>query len=171
MKFNFKNNTGMSLIEMVIVIAVIGVLAFTLIPFFKVQLQAYLDIRDGKSAMQSARIGFNRMISEIRRIDDPLDIAYGSSTRIDFRYPDDGISGYVTYNYDNTYKLLEREGDKLVEAIQEFKIKYYRADGSQKSTPFYYDSDVWRIEIELACGTASKQVHLSGQVSPRNLHY
>lgn len=161
----------MTLIEMVITLSIMGILMFTLLPIFKVQLEAYLDIRQGKSAMQMARIGFNRMMAELKRVEDSLDIAYGSSSRIDFRYPNDGVVGYITYEYDGTYLLIEREGSKLVEAVQDFDIKYYRDDGTQKSTPFAYDSDIWRIEINIAVGSSTQQVLLSGQISPRNLHY
>lgn len=165
-----KYQNGMTLIELVVTLAIMGIISFTLTPFFKVQLESYLDIRQGKSAMQSARIGFNRMISEIKRIDDSLDISYASSTRIDFDIPNDGL-GFITYEYDGLYLRLEREGHKLVESVRDFDIKYYRNDGTEKATPFYFDSDVWRIEINISVGTEANQIALSGQISPRNLHY
>lgn len=158
---------GMTLIELTIVLVLVGILVGTVTPFFKVSIDSYLNVRAQKSLLQSARIGLNRMMLELRQIEGALDITYGSPIRIDF---DDPILGEnITYSY---YEgKLRREDEKLVENVQSFIIRYYTADGTQKSTPFGWDSDVWRIQIVMEVGTESKSLQIRGQSSPRSFHY
>ena len=161
-----KVEGGITLIELVIVIAVTGILIGALTPFFKLNVESYINIRAGKDMLQSARIGFNRMVEELKRVEDSVDISNGSSNSIAF-YNADG--NHVTYRY--YYGQLQRGGVKLVDDVQSFAIRYYTADGTQKSTPFYYVSDVWRIEVEMEVGDGEIQLLFEDQVTPRNFHF
>lgn len=168
LNIHIRRETGFTLAELAIVIVVSGILIASSVPFFKINVDSYVKVRQGKDILQSSRIAFNRMMSELHKINDPLGIAYGSSSRIDFNVPNDGW-GYITYRERNG--RIERESRKLIDYVQDFTIRYYRADGSQKNTPFWYDSDVWRIQLEIVVGDGENNYTLRGQVSPRNIHY
>lgn len=162
-----KKKKGMTLIELAIVLVVVGILVGTVTPFFKVSIDSYFTVRTQKDLLQAARIGLNRMMSELRQLEGSLDITYGSSTRIDFDYSILGEN--ITYDFYNGQVI--REGQKLIGNVQNFIIRYYTPDGTEKSTPFGWDSDVWRIQIEMEVGTEGKSLQIRGQSSPRSFHY
>lgn len=160
-------NRGITLVELMITLMLVGILVLTVTPFFRVNLSSYFNIKSEKEMLQSARIGFNRIMAEMQQIEGPVDITYASSARIDFNRP--GGGGSVVYEYSGGQ--LQRQGVKLLGGVQSFIMKYYRADGTEKSTPFSYDSDVWRIQIEMVVENRDKHLHLRGQISPRSFHY
>ena len=165
---NCNNEKGITLIEMIITIVVVSIIVTSTLPFFKGSVSSYINVRDGKSNLQSARIGFNRMMAELQQLEASVDIYTGRSTRIRFNIPDDGY-GSITYRLNDDE--LQREGENLVQNVQGLTFTYYKEDGTTKSTPFYYDSDVWRIQVEIEVGDPENPLTLRGQVSPRNIHY
>jgi len=152
-------------VEMAIVIVVTGILITAAAPFFRLNVDSYIQVRNGKDIIQSGRIGFNRMMVELHRIEDPLDISYASSSSIHFIV---GSELIVYELYDN---VLLRNDKRFIDQVHGFTVYYYRDDGMLKSTPFAYDSNVWRIQIELTVGDETNNFLLRGQVSPRNVHY
>ena len=160
-----RGEEGFTLTEMAIVLVVTGILITASAPFFRLNVDSYIQVRNGKDIMQSGRIGFNRMIAELHRIEDPLDIVYASSSSVQFIVGPD----LIVYELYNNYLL--RNDERFIDQVQGFAIYYYRDDGTLKSTPFSYDSNVWRIRIELVVGDENNNFLLRGQVSPRNVHY
>jgi len=161
----FLREKGFTLVEMAIVLVVTGILISASAPFFRMNVDSYIQVRNGKDVLQSARIAFNRMMAEMHRIENSLNITRGSSSSIRFWL---GLQ-YVKYELDDNYLL--RDGERFIDQVQGFTISYYRDDGTLKNTPFWWDSDVWRIQIELIVGDESNNYLLRGQVSPRNIHY
>ena len=160
-----RKREGFTLIEFVVVTVVTGLIVVTTVPFFKIGVESYLRIRAGKDIQQMGRIGFNRMIAEMKLIEASLDIDYGYSNSIRFDIPNQN-----NINYDFESGALAREGEILVQGVQSFQLTYFRADGSQKSSGFWYDSDVWRVHIEMEVGDGDNNMVFKGQVSPRNIH-
>ena len=156
----------MTLMELVVVIVVMGVVSITTVPFFRVNVDSYISVRGGKDALQSARIGYNRMMNEIKMLEASLDIDNGYSNKFQFDLPH---QSNINYTYESG--TLTREGQVLVSGVRSFVVKYYKEDGSLKNTPFFYDSDVWRIKIEMEVGDGTDNFYLQGQVSPRNVHF
>ena len=161
-----KGSAGLTLVELVIVIAVMGIIILATTPFFKMHVKSYVSVSEGKDLMQSARIGFNRMIVEMRMIEAAIEIDEGHSHKIQFDLPH---QNNINYTFESGQ--LKREGIKLIHGVQSFVIRYYRADGTLKNTPFSYDSDVWRIEVEMEVGDGEDNLVLHRQVTPRNIHY
>ncbi len=166
MNDSIRSERGWTLIELVVVIVVTGILAVTTLPLFRAGIDSYIYTRAGKDILQSSRIGFKRMMAEMRMIEASLEIDWGTSTQIRFDLPS---QSNITYRYQNG--RLERDGEKLVNYVQGFVIRYYKEDGSEKSSPFWSDSDVWRIQLEMEVGDGDDNLVLRAQVSPRNIHY
>jgi type II secretory pathway pseudopilin PulG len=158
----------MTMIELVISMVVVGLISVTLVPFFKVNLDSYLKTRLGKNTLQSSRIAFNRMMNELKQIPNPIAVWYGSSTRIEFFIPSNGLLS-TTYALDG--ENLEREGVKLAESVKSFTFRYYRSNGTQMSVPFAFSTQVWRIEVDMSVGDDNYQLNLKEQISPRNFHF
>lgn len=162
----FKGQDGVSLIELAIILVVVGVIITAVLPFFKTNVKSYVTVTTTKDAVQSARIGFNRMMNELKRLESSLDIDFGQTDEIQF-----DLSHQSDINYTYGSLQLTREGEVLIEDVQTFEFKFYTEDGTQKTCPFYYDSDVWRIEVTMAVGDGVDNVEFRGQVSPRNIHF
>ncbi|MCK5145888.1 type II secretion system protein [bacterium] len=157
---------GFTLMELIIVLLCTSIIMAATIPLFKVQTESYVDAREGKKLMQEARIGFNRLISEMRQITESTEIDWGRSNSIQFDLP---YQDNIEYEVDSG--SLERINTRLVDGVRSFNLTYYREDGSQISTPFFFSTDVWRIKILLEVGDDDNQVRLESQITPRNFHY
>ena len=162
---NLDREDGFSLMELIVVIVVTGIIIVTTLPFFKIGVQSYVSVRSGKDMMQSARIGLNRMMAEMRLIESSGYIDYGYSDEIQFDLPGENN---ITYVFSDGQ--IFRESKILVDGVRSFTIRYYKADGSQKATPFWWENDIWRISVEMEVGDDESQMILTGQVSPRKFH-
>jgi hypothetical protein len=106
------------------------------------------------------------MMAELNELESSIQIDSGTETSIQFDLP---VDTDIIYAYTNG--ALQRKGVLLVKAVTSMSFTYYLEDGTQKATPFAYDSDVWRIQVEMTVGDASSQMTYRGSTSPRNLHY
>ena len=171
MKFNQNKirrifiEAGFTITEMAIVIVVSGILMSAAVPFFKINVDSYVQVRSGKNIIQSGRVAFNRMMAELHRIEDPLNIWIGDASQIEFYL---GLRKIVYELYGD---VIYRNDERFIENVQSFNLTYYREDGVTKATPFSSDSDVWRLGIVLVIGDGTSNFTLTGQISPRNLHY
>ena len=163
-----RQEHGFTLTELVIVTIVSGILVIAAVPFFKLNVDSYVEIKTKKNMMQSARMAFSRMMAELHRIEDSMDISNGDVTQITFDVPDDG-AGFITYELSGNEIL--RQGQKFMGPVDNFVLRYYERDGSEMGTPFPMNSIVWRISVEVTVGEGSSSLSLRGQVSPRNFHY
>lgn len=160
--------SGFTIMEMVVVLVVTAIILAAILPFFKVNVDSFTNARLGKDILQSTRIGWNRMMEELKALEASIQIdqAYNSSIRFDLP----GNSN-IDYAYNSTYKELRREDVKLIWGVQSFRIKYYDKDNNQISTPFFNRTDVWRLKIEMEVGYGSQvMVFTEGQISPRNFY-
>jgi prepilin-type N-terminal cleavage/methylation domain-containing protein len=157
--------SGMTLAEVVIVIVVSGILVVTILPFFRMNVESYVKVRFAKDMIQSSRIGFNKMIAEMQRIENSTHIDYGYANEIQFDIPGDNN---ITYQYLNGQ--LQREGVRLVEGVRGFQIRYFRSDGTEMAPPLYWDPDVWLMRVELDVGNEDYNMVLKAAVSPRKFH-
>ncbi|HEX9934194.1 MAG TPA: type II secretion system protein [bacterium] len=173
---------GMTLMEIVIAIVITGILLASLTPVFRAILNSYLQTRSLKEAVQMARIGMDRMVSELRLIPDAtaVYITYASSSRIRFIIPDPkswSTFSWIEYSYNSSKYLLSRENgwisgsQRLVEAVKAFTITYYKQDGTS-FTPGSV-SQIWRMKIELTIGMPDKPTayKLVREVYPRMFAY
>lgn len=162
-----KSQSGITLIEMVVAVVVAGIITVTIMPFVQTSVDSYISARAGKELLQSARIGFNRLVAELRLIESPgSGINWAYSSRIDFNIP--GDNG-ITYRFQS--QALTREGVELVIGVEDFVITYYRADGTSFTPGFFNTRDVWRMHIEMKVGTEDKSIVFQSQVMPRNFPY
>ncbi len=159
---------GLSLMELVVVMVTTSIIIAATMPLFRAQTESYIMVRSGKKLIQETRIGMNRLVAELRCVPSSDYIDYGYSDAIRFDVPSLGL-----YNckYELISGCLTREGSRLIDGVQTFRLTYYAADGTQLSTPFWYSSSVWRIKIYLVVGDEDNQFVLERQVSPRNFHY
>ena len=167
--FSLIGKKGFTLMELVVVMVVVGVLSVTIAPFIKVNIDSYIQVRNGKDAMQAARIALNRMIEEIKRIPSPNNFIGGYSTSISFRMSD-GVR--ITYKFNSSYGTITRRRGGffsdyivLLKGVRAFNLTYFGDDGRASSSA---PSDIRRIKIEINLGTDQQNFTLSKEVTPRS---
>lgn len=167
-----QSETGMTLIELVVVIVIIGILSVIFAPYFRVNILTYSNVMKQKEAIQTTRIGMRRMVSELKRIPSPEDLDSGSSTQIQFDLP--GESN-VRYTYDNSNMVIMRRtgrwgsDDVFLAGVQAFSLSYIERDGSVFNS-ISQGSNVASIQIDLTVGDGAYNYTTRTLVSPRGLH-
>lgn len=148
---------GFTMIEMVIALTAAAILLGTVAPFFRINLKAYMAVRFAKDSLQAARIGFNRMVSEMRRVQHVNDFNSASSTSLDFDYLRvDGTLASARFYYDENEGQVRRSSggvtSRLIEGVSDFSFSYYKADGTKFTPTSSNLTDIWRVRIKTVIG-------------------
>ncbi len=180
-----KENSGYTLVEMVIVLVVTGILVTALAPVLDINLNSYMTVRAGKESLEASRIAFNRMISEMRRIQTNNDIIYisrGLLTRtwsMEFQYLDEnGNYKRAEYGFSPSNLWIWRDtpdtpSSRFIEGVTAFTITCYKSDGTVLSPNLlgYIDeSQVWRIGITITLGSKDEigvEYTLTQEIHPK----
>lgn len=159
---------GLSLLEMILVIMVIGVLAVAISPVLRGIVHAYNRSTVINEEYQAARIGLNRMLNEIRMIPDFASILNSTSGYIRFQ---DFDGNTISYLEEGSRIWRNQNGvawRRLVENVSSFSITYYDLDGNIVNTPTMAEHYA-RIEINMGIRLLGQSANFSGEVSPRNI--
>jgi prepilin-type N-terminal cleavage/methylation domain-containing protein len=159
---------GFTAIELVIVILIGGILVLAINPFLRANLQAYMEARAGKEVLQTARIGFNRMISEIRRMQ-YTDLDGITSTSITFMGRNaDGtpFTADDVFSYDLGTKQVWRNNVCLIKDVTAFSITGYKSDNT---TTTWDETLVWRIKISMTVGHGPASCTFNEEIFPKGL--
>jgi prepilin-type N-terminal cleavage/methylation domain-containing protein len=167
-----RSAQGFTLIELVIVLVVSGILIITVTPFFKVNIDSYMRARGGKEMLQSTRIGFNRMISELRRMQ-YTNLQSISSSQIKFQGRSaDGFqfAQPVIYKYSSSDGQVQRtdvsgNNVRLIEGVSVFSVTGYKSDGSTTTST----GSVWRIKIKITLGMDENTSDFYMEIFPKGL--
>jgi prepilin-type N-terminal cleavage/methylation domain-containing protein len=163
---------GFTLVEIVIVLVVMGIIILAITPFLRVNLKSYVAVKKGKYNLEMARIGFNRMISEMRRIQGPLSIRFEDSSTMQFdaMFSRDGVisTKTITYAYDAAAGVVTRAEDPqgastLVDNVSSFQLEYLDKAGNPIST----ESEIWRLRVSMTIGTGSEAAQFIQEIHPK----
>ena len=157
-----RGESGYSLMELVIVIALIGILAGLLSRTFLWGIDLFDFLSNRKNTFQSARIGLEMMADDVRQITDKDRILSASGTTFSFLDPD---AETVTYQYSGG--TLQRNGQVLVEGLSSFSFTYYDSSGNVLATPVSDFSQIWMVRFEMSGTVDNKPFNLRLSVFPR----
>lgn len=118
---------GFTTIELVLVVALLGLEAFMLGPPLAVAVKEYALVSSRRQLLAEARAAMDRMVKEVRLIPSSaavLDVS--SATAFEFEYP---LGTSITYALDGTD--LERGGVVLASNVGLLEFKYYDSAGAE----------------------------------------
>jgi len=111
---------GFTLIELVLSIALIGIMAFAIGPGLAAGVKSYDLITTRKQMLGSSRAGMDRMVREIRLIPGSAQVTSIGASSFQFQYPA-GTS--ITYSLSGTN--LMRNSDILISDVSALTFTYY----------------------------------------------
>ncbi len=169
---------GFTLVELVIVLIVTAILILAITPLIKVNLNAFITVQQGKKDLDMARIGFGRMVSEMKRIQNANDVLILGTNQVQFEPAfyrnDDWYSHVIQYTYDAASQTITRNvmtADMLeypmVKDVSAFTITYLDKNGAAVTT----SKDIWRIRLIMTVGTGSDAVTYTQDIHPKIIPY
>ena len=173
-----RGRAGFTLVELVIVLVVAAILVLAITPLMRVNLNAYVTVQKGKKNLDMARIGFGRMVSEMKRIQNANDVLILGTNQVQFEPAfyrnDDWYSHVIQYTYDPSAQVITRNvmtGDEieypLVKNVSAFTITYLDRNGTAVTT----SKDIWRIRLSMTVGSGSGAVTYTQDIHPKIIPY
>lgn len=114
------NERGVTFLEMVLSIVIIGVIAVLVTDVFVYSSKSVMTANATRGALQAGRLAIDRMVREIRNVPSNLCISAAGSTTFTFIDSND-----VTITYRRVGASLMRNGDKLLDSVEDLTFTYY----------------------------------------------
>jgi prepilin-type N-terminal cleavage/methylation domain-containing protein len=137
---------GFTLIEMVLSIAMLGVMMLALGPGLRASLDKYNLLSARRQAISDVRSGMDRMVSEIRLIPASAQVISIGATSFQFQYP---AGTPITYSLSGGN--LMRNSDILISNVSSLAFAYYDQSGAVTATT----SAVRAVSIQLTADVPS----------------
>lgn len=140
---------GFTLVELVLVIAILGITAGTLGSWMINSMTAYDRVTTRRGMLAQVRTGFERMMLEILLIPGRAQIITTTASSFTFQYP---TGTNITYSLSGTNLL--RNSDVAVQNVTALSFTYYDESGAQTTTPASVRSV--RAQISATAGTSTQ---------------
>jgi prepilin-type N-terminal cleavage/methylation domain-containing protein len=159
---------GFSIIEFIVVMAILGILSGICIPLVMQSVEAYLYHSKRAEELESAVIAVGRMTREIRRIRDTSSVVTATSSSFGFI---DSSSNTITFSLSGSTLMRTFGGtlNGLADNVTALTFTYYDASGTVLPSPTLNPTNIRRIQIDLTFTLSSSQLNFRSQVSPRRL--
>lgn len=162
--------SGFTVLEMVVSISVMTIILMAATPFIKTNVDSFGRTQAAKIVLQSARIGMNRMISEIRNIQETDDLQSWTADELQFEHMVTHDNIRFSLETQDGYTFVHRrvggifdEGRPLIMFAEDLTFHYYDKDGN----PAASRNDVRKIEIIVLLSYEDFEYELSTVVWPR----
>lgn len=156
--------TGFTLIELVMVIAIVGVIALVAAPFISTALDSWLFTQTERDIVFSARLAMNRMVREIRQIKNVASISTFTDTEFEFLDIDD-----TSINFQQSGNSLLRNSDELTNKLQNpggLTFTYLDSDVNTTGTR----DDIRMVRMKLVLVTGDSSITIQSLARFRNIN-
>ncbi len=142
-----SRSKGFTIIEIVFVIAVLGLIVIAVMPFFRTVIESW-EVKDRQiEVVQIARVAMNKMVKEIKTA---TEFKKANTDKIEFKdWDDNGVK------FELKGDKLEREGDSIAEPIDALTFTYYKLDGTTTTDK----NEVYSVKIEMTVSDSESKVN------------
>ena len=155
-----KNKKGFSLIEMVIVITIVGILATITAILVQEASKVYSLITIREGLVSDGEFAMERMIKEIRQVEDAMSLYVIEPQRIRFEDAHHRVVEFYLLG-----ESLMRNKNELLSGVRSLNFTYLDQHGNITRVP----GAVKRIKIDMRVERGDEEVRVRCQVYPRNL--
>lgn len=155
---------GYSLLELVLVIALLGIIIGVLARMMVWGVDIFSFVSDRKDVVQSSRIGIKIIKKDLRKIKSSNDISNATNTQLTFINMDNETVSFTYSSGD-----LTRNTNELIEGLDSFYFTFYDADGDTIATPVTDPTTIWKIKFKLHATVNSKPWSIESITMPRNI--
>ena len=165
-------NRGFSLVELVIVIAVVGILAGSFVAYVEQSVNMFETVDNRKEITMEARQAMLRIIREVRQIRDNTSIVSANANGISFFGVADSLYT-LTYSGTPGTNLMFQRGAvsaAIATGVDSLSIQYFKSDGTA-AVPVVSPgvTDVHRVSVYLRLASGGDKVSFSTETFLRNL--
>ena len=170
--FYKQNQKGFSLIEMMVVVAILGLIVLGLVTFFTGGARSWIAGQSQLKAQREARQAIDRIVREIREGNEIKSNSDSYSVTVYIpSFPLEGIDErYVFYALSGT--TMQRDGNPLIDNVLKITgetiFEYYNNSGTEVPSP---DATVSKIHINLKVDVdkdSNPDITLNTDVNLRN---
>jgi prepilin-type N-terminal cleavage/methylation domain-containing protein len=167
-----RANSGFTLPELVVVIAVVSIAAMVFSKMFLEAVRTYQFIDVEKETLQEARYAQERMAREFKRVRDNTSITAATATTFTFVDRDAATISISWNGVKGTDLVYTRNGTArtLASGVDSLAFGYWKTDGAA-ATPVVSPSatDIWRVTTFLRLAKSGQTVDTSTSTFVRSL--
>jgi len=162
---------GFTLIELIIVIVIASIIAGLTAMLLLEVMDVYSFVTIRESVLSDGELAMERMLREIRQIEDAQSIYTADVQEIDF---EDAYQERIRFWVDGRNRLRRNAvndgyNDWLATDLNSLTFKYWDKDNIELTPPVASPEDIKRIQIDFTIERGGEEVKLRSQVYPRSL--
>ncbi len=165
-----KEHSAFTLVELIMVIVLTGILFAVTAPLMLEIAKNWQLARSRNDLCESAKVAMDRMIREIRNINDNTSVITANGSTFKFV---DVNSNTITFNLSSGH-LIRTQGasaNQLADNVTALSFTYYNSSESVIATPVVNPSatDITRVVIDITSSVGGTSLSFESGVSPRSL--
>ncbi len=160
-------NRGFTLIEMIVSMVIAGIAMAAITPIFMGNTKSFNTVTLINESAQAARIGFNRLMADLREINRSTSISNGTANSITFIDVSGNVISYSQSGYDINRAKGVVASAKMIPNVSGFSIQYYDRNDALIALPISAPTNVWRICVTLNVTISGQTATFESSVNPR----
>ena len=153
---------GFTLIEVILVVILLGIVGAVFGPGLTTAMRAALVVDNRKEALQSVRLGLDRMAREIRQVRSATATDIQTWAAADFRF-NDAYANNIEFTLSGSN--LMRNADVLAGNVTALAFSYLKKDRTGAAAV----TEVWTVVASVTAQVGNETVPLRVEVQPLNL--
>jgi prepilin-type N-terminal cleavage/methylation domain-containing protein len=172
MKNNIKNKNGFTLIELMVVVAILAFIIIGTVSFFGGGVRSWISGQYQLQAQRDARMRLDQMVKEIREGDEFDNISDSNTVKVNYSVLS---KDSVTYEWaGNSGDGLKREGAPFLDNVHYISFTYSNESGIEMTYPSNASKVLINLQVDLdgdAKTGGNPDIVLNTEVNLRNYKF